>query len=288
MILSEYYYKDFKFVGISEGGIHTCIAIPRFKIMFDTGTGTSQLVEIPRILLTHGHLDHASGIPYLVSQRSLRKLPKSEIYVPEAIYEPLDKILKLWREIEQYEFQYDLIPLKLNHYYYLQGNFYFQPIPSYHRIPSNGFVIIEKKQKLKEIYKHLPGYEIARLKNEKPDIIETVYEPIISFSGDTQIEFVLNNPIVQKSKILFMETTYICEKRPVERARKWGHTHLNEIVEYAEYFRDIEKIFLIHFSLRYTQKEIYEVLKRKLPGWLYEKTTAFLVKNKKYLESITY
>lgn len=282
MILSEYHYKDFKFIGNSEGGIHTSIAIPRLKIMFDTGLGSPNLVEIPKILLTHGHLDHASGLAYLISQRSLRKLTPPDIYVPPAIYESLDQILKLWHKIEEYESQYNLIPIDYNTLYPLQGNFYFKAIPSVHRVPSNGYVIFEKKKKLKKEYLNLPGYKIAELKKNNPDIIETKYEPIITFSGDTQIEFVLQNEVVQNSEVLFLECTYICDKRPVERARKWGHIHLYEIINYVEYFRKIKKLYLIHFSPRYKKKEIRETLKKLLPEWLYKKTTPFLTKERTY------
>jgi len=278
MILTEYHYKDIKFIGNSEGGIHTSIAIPRLKLMFDTGVGSPQLVEIPKILLTHGHLDHASGLAYLISQRSLRKLPPAEVYVNPAIYEPLDQILKLWHKIEDYQSEYKLIPIDFNTIYPLQRNFFFRAIPSVHRVPSNGYVILEKRNKLKKEYLNLPGHVIAELKKKNPDIIETRFEPIITFSGDTQIEFVIHNEIVQQSKILFLECTYICDKRPIERARKWGHIHLYEIIENQEYFRNIEKLFLIHFSTRYTKKEIKDTLKQLLPEWLYKKTTPFLTK----------
>lgn len=289
MQLSEYKYKDFKFVGISQGGIYTSIAIPNLKLMFDTGIGSPNLVDIPKILLTHGHLDHASGLAYLISQKSLRKLPPAEVYVPSDIYEPIDEILKLWQKIEQYKSEYILYPVEHNKIYSIYGNYYFQAVKSYHRIPSNGYVILEKRKKLKEEYKNLPGHQIAELKKTNPEIIEEKFEPIITFSGDTQIEFVINHEIVQRSKILFLECTYICDKRPIQRARNWGHIHLDEIVHNAEYFKDIEKLYLIHFSPRYNKKEIKETLKQKLPEWLYKKTTPFLIKDNLYrdvLESI--
>ncbi len=281
MNLTEYHYKDFKFIGISEGGIYTCVGIPRFKLLFDTGIGSPSLIEYNKILLTHGHLDHASGLAYLISQRSLRKLPPPEVYVPREIYQPLDEILKLWHKIENYESQYKLIPIDFNAHYDLENQFYFKALQSFHRVASNGYVIVQIKKKLKAEYKHLPGYEIAKIKNQNPDIIETVHEAVLVFSGDTQIEFVLKNEIVQKAKILFLECTYICDERPIERARKWGHIHLYEIAQYSEYFKDIEKLFLIHFSPRYSKKEIYETLKKVLPEWLYKKTTPFLSKERK-------
>lgn len=287
MILSEYNYKDFTFIGVSEGGIYTCITVPRFKLMFDTGIGSSAIIDYSKILLTHGHLDHASGLAYLISQRSLRKLQPPEVYVPKEIFQPLDEILKLWHKIENYESKYKLIPVDFDTKYVLENHFYFKAIPSFHRVPSNGYVIMQIKKKLKSEYKHLSGHEIAELKSKNPDIIEIVHEPVLVFSGDTQIEFVLKNQIVQKAKILFLECTYICDERPIERARQWGHIHLYEIANYSEYFREIQKLFLIHFSPRYTKKEIYETLKKVLPDWLYKKTTPFLSKEEKRIPIVS-
>ena len=64
------------------------------------------------------------------------------------------------------------------------------------------------------------------------------------------------------------------EDRSVERARKWGHLHLDEIAANAEAFRETERLFLIHLSPRYRREEVREALKRKLPDWLFEKTIA--------------
>jgi ribonuclease Z len=274
--LYEYSYKNFHFIGNSEGGTHTCIALPQYRLLFDTGVGSARLTEYPLILLSHGHLDHASGLAYLISQRSLRKLPPPDIYVPPELHEPLTQIMKLWGQIEDYHSQFQLHAVDYDRYYPLRGNQFFRAIRSSHRVPSNGYCILEKVLKLKEEYRNLSGKEIARRKTAGEDLFTEIYQPIITFSGDTKIEFVTENEIVQKSRILFLECTYICEKRQTSRAREWGHIHLDEIAACSEAFRDVEKLFLIHFSPRYGRREIEETLKRKLPDWLYERTTPFL------------
>lgn len=276
MKLSEYSYKNFQFLGNSEGGTHTCIALPQYRLLFDTGVGSARLTEYPLILLSHGHLDHASGLAYLISQRSLRKLAPPDIYVPPEVYEPLTQIMKLWGDIEDYHSQFHLHAVDYSRHYPLKGNQFFRAIRSSHRVPSNGYSIVEKVLKLKPEHLNLPGKEIARRKATGENLFNETYQPIITFSGDTTIEFVTENEIVQKSRILFLECTYICEKRQTARAREWGHIHLDEIVANAEAFREVEKLFLIHFSPRYGRREVEETLKRKLPDWLYARTTPFL------------
>ena len=116
------------------------------------------------------------------------------------------------------------------------------------------------------------------MKKAGADIFYEHENVLITFSGDTQIEFVTQNELVQRSRILFLECTYISADRPVERARRWGHIHLDEIVAGAEAFREIEHLFLIHFSPRYSHKEIKATLQARLPDWLYKRTTPFLSK----------
>lgn len=278
MNLTTYTYRNETFQGISEGGVQTCMVLPRFKLMFDVGRGASRVIEIPRLLLTHGHLDHSSGVPYYISQRNLRRLPPADVYCPPEMAEPLDQIMKLWSKIEDYNIEYNIHPLEYDRLYELQNNYYFQPVRSVHRVPSNGYTIIEKTRRLKPEFRELPGPEIARLKKERDDMFVEHHLPLITFSGDTQIEFVLENEIVRQSKVLFLECTFLDDARPVERARQWGHIHLDEIVANAECFRETEQLFLIHFSPRYRREVILDLIKAKLPDWLYERTTAYLTR----------
>lgn len=248
--------------------------------MFDIGRGASRLASVPRLLITHGHTDHSAGIPYYIAQRNLRKLPPADIYVPPEMAPPLQEILQLWSRIEGYQPKYNIHALDHSRRYCLEENFYFQSIPSSHRIPSNGYVIFEKRRKLDSKLVGLPGDKIQQLKEQgAKGLFYELAVPQIAFSGDTQIEFVLNNEMVRKSKILFLECTYIDDDRPVERARQWGHIHLDEIAQHAEAFQETERLFLLHFSPRYRMDEIAKALEKKLPGWLYERTTPFLPSN---------
>lgn len=180
--------------------------------------------------------------------------------------------MDIWAEIEGFEAPYKLTAIDYSASYELHQRFHFRAIRSIHRVPSNGYCIVERATRLKSEFLSLPGPEIARLKKERDDMFVQVEIPSITFSGDTQIEFVLENEIVRKSKILFLECTYITDDRPVARAREWGHIHLEEIVANAEAFRDVERLFLIHFSPRYAPDVVRRRLKERLPEWLWEKT----------------
>ena len=202
-----------------------------------------------------------------------------KIYVPNAIYPSIQNILQEYAKIEQYEMKYQLHPLKIHEQFLLENNYFCEAIEAYHRIPAYGYIIFEKRNKLNPKFINLKPQKLREIKKnpDSKEYRETFFEqmvPYITYSGDTKIEFVTKNKVVQKSKILFLECTFINSVRTIEQARYWGHIHLDEIVQKAELFRSIERLFLIHISPRYSKGEIARCLKNTLPSWLYEKTQA--------------
>ncbi|MCE9500526.1 MAG: MBL fold metallo-hydrolase [Leptospira sp.] len=272
---AKFSYKGFEFNGISEGGIRTSIGVPRFKLMFDIGSIHPDRIHFENLLLTHGHLDHSAGIPYFVSQRSLQKLKPANIYVHESVFEPLNRILKIYSEMEGFDYPECLKIARENEPVELSKNFFFKPLKTFHRIPSQGYTIFEKTKKLKSEFSGFSDREIMQKKIEGESVTEDKDVPMVSFSGDTKIEYVLEHKDVAESKILFLECTYIDEERNVERARLWGHIHLDEIVAYANEFKN-EKIVLIHFSKRYSFKYISEMIRKKIPKILSDRIHLFL------------
>lgn len=262
--------ENLRLKAIGLGGIESCYILLDFGIAFDFGRCPEELIDIDRIFLTHGHLDHASGLPYYFSQRSLKHRLPGQVYVPYPLYEPLKQILKLWHEIEDFSYEINLIPLREYEKVEIQKNYYILAIPAKHRIFAYGYVLIKEVQKLKKEYIGLPGTKIKELKEQNSPIFEVLEIPLFCFSGDTTIEFVLEHPIVQEAEILLLECTYIDEVRPVARAREWGHIHLDEIVSHAHVFKN-KKLVLTHFSKRYSRKKIQEIVEKKLPQELKER-----------------
>ncbi|KAJ3670122.1 hypothetical protein LUZ60_010446 [Juncus effusus] len=129
-----------------------------------------------------------------------------------------------------------------------------------------GYLIYTVQQKLKQEYVEFSLEEIKQLKSSNVEITNTTTTPEIAFTGDTMSDFILdpNNSDVLKSRILVMESTFVDNKKTVEEARKYGHTHLHEIMGLAERFLN-KAILLIHFSPRYRVKEIEEAIS-KMPS----------------------
>ncbi len=277
--LAKFTHRGYNFEGISEGGIRTSVVCSNLNMMFDIGSQPINYVHILNLLITHAHLDHFCGLPYFLSQRSLRNLKPPNIYIPKEIEEDIHQLLKIYQKLENFEYKFHLIPVPQNCFIEVTKNISLKAFPTVHRILSQGYTIYEKTKKLKQEYLNLNKNEILSLRLNNVELTEENYTPIISFSGDTQIEYVLENEDVRKSKILFLECTYLDEKRDIQKARKWGHLHLDEIIQHANVFEN-EKIVLMHFSKRYSPKEITEIVNQKLPKALQEKIVCFLPSRK--------
>lgn len=260
----EYRYKNLFIKAIGIGGIETVYILPELSISFDVGRCPDPLVDTSRIFLTHGHLDHSAGLPYYFSQRALKRLPPGEAFVHERLVEPLTRIIQTWHEIEGFQYEIKINAIKPGEYINIKNEYFVTPLKSYHRVPCQGYALLRRSKKLLPQYLNLKGEKIKELKESGLNIFEERDIPLFAFSGDSTIEFIQENQLARRAQVLFIECTYIDEKRPVAKAREWGHIHLDEIIKNADLFEN-ERIVLTHFSKRYSPNMIRNTLKTKLP-----------------------
>lgn len=198
-----------------------------------------------------------------------------DFYMPTSLVEPMDKIMKLWQEIEEHQYRYNFHPIDEKSVIEINAQISVKPFKTVHRIESFGYSLIQNTKKLKKEFLNLSGREIAERKG-RGEILEENEEKILaSFTGDTQIDFLDVSPQVKKSKIIFLETTYVDSKKSVEHARTWGHTHLDELIPRLGEIES-EKIVLIHVSSRYTTAEIQKILKERIPAHEQDRVVLFL------------
>ncbi len=194
--------------------------------------------------------------------------------MPKSMIEPMKRIMHEWEAMDGHEYEYYFNEAVVGKEYELSKSTYFIPFQTLHRVPSCGYTLFEKKRKLKAEFANLKEKEILELKKKKTEFTEIVNTPIFSYTGDTQIEFWKENPEVLKSKVLFLEATYIDEQKKISSARDWGHTHLLELLPLLGDFQG-EKLVITHVSSRYSPKAIKAVLDQKIPPNLQGKIDFF-------------
>lgn len=262
---ADYKYEGLHLKGLSLSGIRTAISLPDLSLSFDVAQGYPFLLNLKTFFISHGHLDHAAGIPYIISQKAMAHQEAPKFYMPPSLVEPMDRIMKIWQEIEKHEYKYEFIPVRADEEIPVKGNYYIKAFPTVHRIESFGYTLFETHKKLAPQYQGLPREELIKIKNAGHELNEVSHSPMVSFTGDTQIEFLESRPWIKKSKILLMESTYLDRKKSVEHARTWGHTHLEEILPRLDEIES-ERIVLIHTSSRYSWDEAQKLLREQIPA----------------------
>jgi Metal-dependent hydrolases of the beta-lactamase superfamily III len=267
-------YSRYKFQGLSLSGIRTAIAMPELSLAFDVAQGYPYLLNLKRFFISHGHLDHSAGIPYIISQKAMTRQEPGQFFMPTSLVEPMDQIMKLWEKIEEHKYGYKFIPVKADDEFELNAQYFVKAFPTTHRVESFGYTLFENHKKLKKEYQGYTQEQILELRRQKIDVNEVVHTPAVSFTGDTQIEFLDSRPWIKKSKILILESTYLDDRKTVAHAREWGHTHLDEIIPRL---KDIEseKIVFIHVSSRYPTQDALRILKEKIPREYHERIELF-------------
>jgi ribonuclease Z len=261
---AEFSHNGMVFKGVSLSGIRTAIALPELSLSFDVAQGYPFLLNLKQFFISHGHLDHAAGIPYIISQKAMNNQEAPKFYMPPSLVEPMHEIMKLWQHIEKHTYKYEFHGVTADEEIPVKGNFFIKAFPTTHRIESFGYTLFQRQKKLRSEYHGFSQDQIVDLKHQGQELHAIQETPLVSFTGDTQIEFLQSRPWVKRSKLLLMESTYMDEKKTIVDARAWGHTHLDEILPFLDEIES-EKIVLIHLSSRYSTEEARQILNRRVP-----------------------
>lgn len=261
-------------VGVSLAGCRTCLYIPELRICFDAGFPFPFQLGADTFFITHGHLDHAAAIPYIISQKNLNNQKVAQFYMPDELVGPLSQIVNLWQGIETHKYTFDFRAINSNDRVDLNSQFFVKAFKAHHRIPARGYTLFQVRKHLKAEFAGLRKEQLVALKS-KGTVVDDVNEvPIMTFSGDSQIEFLWEHDWITQSKFLLIETTYIDDRKPREQARQWGHIHLDEVIELLPKLK-AEKVVLMHISSRYGDAEAKKIIQQKVPAEYRERVIFF-------------
>ena len=119
-------HKLIRLLGYSIAGVSTSVAFPDADACFDVAQGLPYQIPISNLLITHGHMDHASGLPYLIGQKSMTSQTPPNIYMPPTLVEPMESIMRHWEKIEDHQYKYKFIPTEEGVAYPLKAPYYFK------------------------------------------------------------------------------------------------------------------------------------------------------------------
>ena len=274
-----------KVSGFSISGLATYLQIPELDFCIDMGECPLSATPINHVFLTHAHGDHARC---LMRHHSLRKMMGVErdsvYYIPESISEGAKAWIKaeaMFEGVSETKFRYpQIVPVKAGQRIFLEyrKDLAIEAFEVKHSIPSMGATLYYYKKKLKDEFLGKSATEIIELRQKNVEITREVYEPLVSFTGDCLGESLLEHKDVFKSKVLITECTFLDEGEE-QMAHQKGHTHISDIVKALNKLGDevkCDKIILNHFSMKYAEKHIRDMIAKEIPEKFSEKVVALI------------
>jgi len=245
--------------GYSKSTEKTFFHVPALKSMLDAGS-CKRNCQPDFCFLTHTHDDHVKGLPYICTKEG-----GVTIYCPEEAVPFLENYvrsqmcLNFCTNLDPSTFQWKLVGVRGgDQFYFGKNNHRVTVVECIHGIPCVGFCFDEKRKRLKEEYKGLTGTQLGVLRKEGKQLQEDWYKPLFVYLGDTHIDVFKKNNMLTTYPIIIVECTFLYDDpEVVARANANGHIHWNDLKNVILENPQVTFV-LIHFSLRYSEKNIFE------------------------------
>jgi ribonuclease Z len=257
--------------GYSRAMVQSVWRVPEFDIGFDAGAMPWQFLNTAHWFISHTHLDHLAALPVLVSRREIMGFPVgTTIYLPESMVDPVWEMLQLWEKLDRGPMGCSLKGLQAGDEVEIGREHLVKAYAMVHPVPALGYILWERRHKLKPEYAGLPGDHIRDLKKQGVEVTFEHRSPLFAYTGDTSPQGLDENPDFLRAKFLVTEMTFTRPNHPRENVHAYGHMHLEDFVERADRFEN-ERVIVGHVSSRYELSEAQEAAAQRLPERLRER-----------------
>ncbi len=257
-------HKGLTLEGYSRAAVQTYWRIPEMKLGFDLGLQPWSFMATPTWFVSHTHLDHIAALPVYVSRRRMMKMEPPTIYLPTEAIEPVERLMKAVERLDRGRLPVYLVGVEPGAEVELSRELVVSVLPTRHTIPSLGFLVWERRKKLKPEYHDLTGEQIRDLRLSGVEVSAEIRIPKVAYLGDTAPAGLDANPDVYRAEILILEMTFVGRDERPEKIHKFGHMHLDDFIARADRFEN-EWIIASHFSTRLHPDVIQKIVEKKLP-----------------------
>ena len=182
-------------------------------------------------------------------------------------------------KLQRYELTVEPVGLSPGEEIQLKGDLWVRAFPTFHPVPSLGYQLFRRVNKLKPELVGLEGKEIAARRKAGEDVHVVVERPELAYATDTLIEVIEETPAILESKVLILECSFLDDRKDRKSSRAGCHIHLDEIAERAERFSN-EHLVLMHFSQIYKPEEVRPLIESRLPPDLVARVIPFVPRRK--------
>lgn len=238
--------------------------IKELDVVFDMGHCPQAFISTNNVFLTHCHLDHSMGVVYWGAQRQMMRMATGRIYVPAGTEEGLRKVLTSWAALQGPYGRYDceVIPLADGDEVELQKGVFVRAFQTEHSVPSQGYMVIERRDKLRSDFRGLPPGRVGALKRDGVQVTELSSRVVFAITGDTTRLPFDRAPEVASAETLVGECTYIAPEH-AHLARPMSHLHIDDYAAVVDDLR-VERLILTHYSLRYREDDIARLVSENI------------------------
>jgi ribonuclease Z len=261
--------------GYSRAAVQSYWRIPELKLGFDLGAQPWDFMGTPTWFITHAHLDHIAALPVYVARRRMMRMEPPVLYLPQENIEDVRRLLLVMQRLDRGRMLCTLNGVKAGDEIEISRGHVVTAFATTHTVPSLGFIVWERRNKLKAEYHGLTNDQIRDLKFSGVVITVEVRTPILAYTGDTSPAGLDGCPDVYRAKILITELSFIRANHRREKIHKFGHMHLDDFIERADRFQN-ELIVLAHYSTRYHPEEVRRSVLSKLPEGLRERVRVWI------------
>jgi len=260
-------FKDFTIEGYSRAAVQSYWRIPEFKIGFDLGAQPWSFMGTPTWFISHTHLDHIAALPVYVARRRMMKMDPPTIYLPEHAVEPAQRLLRAFSRLDRGRLPCEMIGIAADQEIDLSRELVVTVQATKHTVPSFGFIVWERRRKLKTEYLGLPGNKIRDLRLAGTEVTEERRTPRLAYLGDSSPEGLDWNPEMYEAEVLITELTFVAPGHRKEKIHKLGHIHLDDLLARRDKFKN-ELVIATHFSTRYHASQVRRIVEQAIPDML--------------------
>lgn len=268
-------HKGLTIEGYSRAAVQSYWRVPELKVCFDLGGSPWAFMGTPTVCVTHAHLDHLAALPVYVARRRMMKMDPPTIYLPEEAVENVHRLLQVWQRLDRGRMVCDIKGVKAGDEIELSREHVLTVFGTKHTVPSVGYVIWDRRKKLKPEYQKMTGEEIRDIRLAGTDVTHEVRKPLVCYVGDSAPDGLDAYPPVYEAQVLITELTFFRPEHRKDKIHKFGHTHLDDILDRANRFQN-ELIILGHFSTRCHDQQMKQAVDRRMPQHLRERVELWM------------
>src|SRR5882757_4581121 len=174
-------HKDLTIEGWSRAAVQTYWRIPELKLGFDLGAQPWAFMGTGVWFVSHTHLDHIAALPVYVARRRMMKMEPPTIYLPEHAVEMAQMLLKVVQRLDRGRLPCEIIGVRAGDEIELSRELVVTAHATKHTIPSLGYIVWERRKKLKLEYAGLSGDKIRDLRLSGTDVTEERRLPLVAY-----------------------------------------------------------------------------------------------------------